>query len=250
MRKSVSERFWEKVDKSGECWVWTASTHHQWGYGHFKFRGKVAQAHRVSWEMHNGPIPEGLLVCHRCDNPPCIRPAHLFLGTDADNATDMVAKRRHYRGTHNVLKTHCPQGHEYTPENTRVRHDPRGWTMRFCKECSRIGVRAAYRKYKEKRSAKAKLRTAATRARDPEAFRARGREYMRASRARRKAVREAAGIAPAPRRYPLRERTHCAAGHEYTAENTRVYHGKRVCRACMHAFYLKYKAAKHCQPPC
>ncbi len=89
----VSERFWAKVDTSGECWLWTACTKRD-GYGRIWHRGKVAIAHRVAWELERGPIPEGLFVCHHCDNHRCVRPDHLFLGTQADNLQDMTAKGR------------------------------------------------------------------------------------------------------------------------------------------------------------
>ena len=87
-------RFWRYVDKSGDCWEWTGATNGR--YGHIS-RGPglgVAAAHRVSWEIHNGPIPAGLFVLHRCDNPPCVRPDHLFLGTDQDNSDDKLRKGR------------------------------------------------------------------------------------------------------------------------------------------------------------
>jgi len=94
-KQSVPDRFWTKVDKSGECWTWTAHRTDK-GYGVLGGArdGKNAPAHRVSWELANGLIPDGLWVLHSCDNPPCVNPAHLFLGSAADNTADMMAKGR------------------------------------------------------------------------------------------------------------------------------------------------------------
>lgn len=96
-RKTDKERFWEKVDKSGECWEWTAGKNSS-GYGKFNVNGKTTSSHRFSYEIANGYIPDGMLVCHRCDNPACIRPSHLFVGTDGDNARDRNAKGRAAKG--------------------------------------------------------------------------------------------------------------------------------------------------------
>ena len=95
--RSLEDRFWSKVDKSGECWIWIACLDSK-NYGSFsRSPGESKLAHRAAWELTNGPVPAGLFVCHHCDNPPCVRLDHLFLGTQSDNMEDARAKGRQGR---------------------------------------------------------------------------------------------------------------------------------------------------------
>lgn len=92
------DKFWSKVDRSGECWVWTGGRNSD-GYGncHMPIDGRLKsqKAHRAAWRLTRGDIPQGMSVLHRCDNPPCVNPDHLFLGTQADNMRDCREKGRY-----------------------------------------------------------------------------------------------------------------------------------------------------------
>ena len=130
---TMENHFWAKVDKTDTCWLWTGGKD-TGGYGALRVKAprlsnKKVRASRYSWELHNGPIPEGLWVLHTCDVRHCVNPAHLWLGTRQDNVDDMKAKGRQAYAN----KTHCKWGHPlfgdnlYQPEE---RH-------RACRTCRR-----------------------------------------------------------------------------------------------------------------
>lgn len=96
-RSDFRSRFWANVEKTDTCWLWRG-TRSPKGYGDLmiKSNGKwqPRRAHRISWELHYGPIPTGMFCCHHCDTPGCVNPEHLFLGTPKDNTSDMIQKGR------------------------------------------------------------------------------------------------------------------------------------------------------------
>ncbi len=149
MRKTASDRFWEKVNKNGKqmphvpelgnCWEWTAVKFAN-GYGTFSKEGKTVKAHRFSYELHFGAIGLGKDVCHKCDNKPCVRPDHLFEGTRSENLKDCVAKGRW--DNQQSVKTHCPKGHPYSGDNLRIAKHKDGSTERVCRECCKLWARS------------------------------------------------------------------------------------------------------------
>lgn len=103
--QNKEKRFFSKVKKMNYCWPWQGLIFKRTGYGIFQFCRKNLLAHRASWEIHNGQIPNGLCILHRCDNRPCVNPGHLFLGTRQDNMDDMVKKGRSLKGErHSMAK--------------------------------------------------------------------------------------------------------------------------------------------------
>lgn len=127
---TAPERFWAKVDKSGECWLWTAGID-RYGYGQFRPGGQDTysrSASRCVWMLVHGEdsIPEGYFVCHRCDNPRCVNPEHLFVAPPAENSADMVAKKRTYHGGAKNPARGLRNGKYTKPEKT-PRGEQNGW---------------------------------------------------------------------------------------------------------------------------
>ena len=138
--KTAHVKFWEHVTQTPSCWQWKGASHED-GYGQVAVSNKGIRknlfAHRLSYEIHIGPIPPGLWVLHHCDNPPCTNPEHLFLGTPLDNMLDAVAKRRNF----NSKKEHCSEGHPFSEANTRWYRN-----QRYCRICHAANERKRQRK--------------------------------------------------------------------------------------------------------
>jgi hypothetical protein len=126
MDSRLAERFWPKVDKSGDCWLWTATTSAD-GYGRINISGKMVYVHRIAYEEFVGPIPDGLCLDHLCRQRNCLNPEHL-------EAVPMRVNLMRGDGhtARNAAKEVCDNGHPYTPENTYI-HPASGW--RQCREC-------------------------------------------------------------------------------------------------------------------
>ena len=120
--RPLADRLWEKVDKTGECWLWTARTD-RYGYGKMRVGSRTDGSRRtvsasvVSYELENGPVPKGLWVLHHCDQPACVRPSHLYAGTPKRNSRDSVVRGRHPKKN----LTHCKRNHPLSGANLRIR---------------------------------------------------------------------------------------------------------------------------------
>lgn len=139
--ETTKKRFLSKITITpNNCWEWQGARTLQ-GYGKFKSFGE-SLAHRVSFILNFGPLPEQACVLHRCDNPPCVNPAHIFLGTRDINNKDRASKGRTVTPMMNL--THCKRGHEFTKENTVIRING----TRLCRICVNEGSLKRYHRRK------------------------------------------------------------------------------------------------------
>lgn len=129
MFTDIEIRFFSKVKYSNNCWEWQATKRN--GYGQFWNGKRCVPSHRWSYQYFYGEMSKELLVCHHCDNPKCVNPFHLFLGTYRDNIKDAIAKNRIKIPRSNAEKTHCKRGHPFNETNTNI--TPQGW--RHCRKC-------------------------------------------------------------------------------------------------------------------
>jgi hypothetical protein len=129
------ERFFQKVDKTESCWLWKGALSSR-GYGSFSVDGKIKSAHRYSYEMNKGKIPEGMHVCHSCDVRNCVNPEHLWVGTHSDNMKDMVSKDR--QGYSMRTQTHCRKGHDFSVYGFKTFTRKNGKVEKYCRECKKI----------------------------------------------------------------------------------------------------------------
>ena len=139
--KNTHEDFLSRLKKEGDCLVYTGHRNKD-NYGIFGFNSKSYRTHCYSYEHYVGEIPKGLLVRHTCDNPPCVLPSHLVLGTHQDNMDDMVARGR----AGNVNDEECRNGHPRTKENTYINKVSKNTDMRTCKVCNS----ESHKRYRDK----------------------------------------------------------------------------------------------------
>lgn len=141
-RAPIAELFARHVERRGECWIWVGAIGKH-GYGLFNVDRRCVLAHRVAWQIASGQqAPKGLEICHRCDTPLCVNPAHLFVGTHADNMADGKNKNR-------FARSHCKNGHPL-PASAPTAVNGRGYKYKVCVSCRQASSAASYRRAKQR----------------------------------------------------------------------------------------------------
>lgn len=148
MKETVLDRFLSKINKTDTCWLWTATKNHR-GYGQFVYGKSAIQAHRFSYMIFCGPIPDGIFVCHACDVRECVNPEHLWLGTAQENTQDSMRKGRFTAHTRHVT---CKKGHMKIGDNLMIVKGVK-WTEHRCRICHREKGKIAARIYRAKKKA-------------------------------------------------------------------------------------------------
>lgn len=136
----AEDRFWSKVEKTDDCWLWKGATTKgagEYHYGSFHYQGKTVRVHRFAYELLVGDIPEGLTIDHLCRETLCVNPEHLEAVTHRENVLRGIGPSAQHS-----KKTHCPYGHPYNGDN--LAYSPK--RSRVCKECRRRTALAAYHK--------------------------------------------------------------------------------------------------------
>ncbi len=219
MHVALTKRFTSKykIDKKTGCWDWVASRSKK-GYGQFSASGKMRSPHRLSYECHVGPIPEGLQIDHLCRNKACCNPDHLEAVTGLENVRRALPYTKD--GNWQSAKTHCPQGHEYTEENTYI-NEGLSTANRTCRKCRKLTMDEYEKKPARKAYRKAYAKEYYDKHKDPI-------DHSNAAK------------------------THCKRGHPLSGENLYVAPGssERHCRQCRknaRTFENQYNGDKtHC----
>lgn len=218
----IKQTFLRRVEKEPwGCWLWSGGVNAD-GYGTLRLRGEYRLAHRLSYELHVGDIPEGLTIDHLCRIRRCVNPYHLQAVTRIENV-----RRSNAVGSVNTRKTHCHRGHLFDEQNTQFRTMRNGNQARVCRECRRLKWRREHPRQEPKTHCPQGHEFTEENTR----INANGHRVCRTcSRDRAREAKRAKGAQP---RAAAGVKTHCVNGHAYTPENTYEYlRGGRTYRHC------------------
>jgi hypothetical protein len=243
--QKVLFRYLSKIKKQREgCWEWTGALNPE-GYGiltYVAISPYPIRAHRLSYELSVGPIPDNMHVHHVCENRRCVNPAHLMAVDAREHIVNLTPGSASYKASR---VTHCPHGHEYTPENTWVVNGKRD-----CRECNRINCTERYRKWREANPIEEQTHCKNGHPLSGDnlylftsnGYQVRGCKLCRHEATRRWRREQAAQRPPTQ---PKPERTHCLKGHELTPDNVMLKRNSKCCRICARLAERKRYWAAH-----